>query len=72
MEANVLGEQFYRRFKLLSFIEKKEISDFMDLLLNRKQLNFNHKKRILMNTSVWDEENEKAVKEVKKGISSAK
>ena len=34
MEADVLGDQFKKRFKLLSFIEKKEISDFMDFLLN--------------------------------------
>ena len=39
----------------------------MDFLLNRKQLNFSHKKKILMNTSVWDNDDEKAVKEVKKG-----
>ena len=71
METKIYGEQLFEKFKLLSFFEKKEISDFLDFLLNRKQQNITNKKKILMNTSVWDAKDEKAINNVKRELNKS-
>lgn len=56
------------KFRLLTPIQRQEVADFIDFLLHRAEVAPIDKKRVLLNLSVWNDEDVQAVETVQKEI----
>lgn len=65
MSSAIAEKQIYQKLNLLNPLQRQEVDDFIEFLLRRKPVPEIDKKQVLLNISVWSEEDIQAIEDVR-------